>query len=72
MALGQGACDARRAPAVSRIKALAPWFELRAPVGGNTTINASRVTLKPDGATGALYLNEHGPSLRALYDLRSG
>ncbi len=54
----------------SRIKALAPWFELRTPVGGdNYTINASRVTLKPDTTTAELYLNEHGPSMRALYDL---
>ena len=54
----------------SRVKALARWFELRAPVGGDTyTINVSRVNLKPDATTGELYLDEHGPSLRALYDL---
>ena len=54
----------------SRVKALARWFELRAPVGGDTyTINVSRVALKPDATTGELYLNEHGPSLRAIYDL---
>jgi penicillin amidase len=54
----------------SRVKALARWFELRSPVGGDTyTINVSRVTLKPDATTGELYLDEHGPSLRALYDL---
>jgi penicillin amidase len=54
----------------SRVKALARWFELRAPVGGDTyTVNVSRVTMKPDAATGELYLDEHGPSLRALYDL---
>ena len=54
----------------SRVKPLAGWFELRAPVGGDTyTLNVSRVTLKPDPTTGELYLDEHGPSLRALYDL---
>jgi len=54
----------------SRVKALAPLFELRAPVGGDTyTVNVARVSLQPDPATGELYLNEHGPSLRALYDL---
>jgi len=54
----------------SRVKALANWFELRTPVGGDTyTVNVSRVGLKPDATTGELYLDEHGPSLRALYDL---
>jgi penicillin G amidase len=54
----------------SRVRWLAHWFELRAPVGGDTyTVNASRVGLKPDATTGELYLDEHGPSLRALYDL---
>jgi len=54
----------------SRIQPLAPWFETRAPVGGDTfTVNVSRVVLKPDAATGEPYLNDHGPSLRALYDL---
>lgn len=54
----------------SRVKALARWFELRTPVGGDTfTVNVSRVLYKPDAATGEYYLNEHGPSLRALYDL---
>lgn len=54
----------------SRVKALAPWFELRRPVGGDThTLNVSRVGLRPDDSTGELYLDEHGPSLRALYDL---
>ena len=54
----------------SRVKLLAPWFELRAPVGGDTyTLNVSRVSLRPDRTTGELYLDEHGPSLRALYDL---
>ncbi|MEO7151745.1 MAG: penicillin acylase family protein, partial [Burkholderiaceae bacterium] len=38
--------------------------------GGDTyTVNVSRVNLRPDPTTGELYLDEHGPSLRALYDL---
>ena len=54
----------------SRVKALAPWFELRTPVGGDThTVNVSRVGLKPDSSTGELFLNEHAASLRALYDV---
>ncbi len=54
----------------SRVPALARLFELRAPVGGDThTINVSRVGLKPDPVTDELYLDEHGPSLRAVYDL---
>ncbi|HEX6364314.1 MAG TPA: penicillin acylase family protein, partial [Albitalea sp.] len=49
---------------------LARWFELRTPVGGDSyTINVSRVSLRPDRSTGERYLDEHGPSLRALYDL---
>lgn len=54
----------------SKVRLLARWFELRAPVGGDTyTVNVSRVNLKPDATTGELYLDEHGPSLRAIYDL---
>ncbi len=54
----------------SRVPALARWFELRTPVGGDTfTVNVSRVSLKPDVTTGELYLDDHGPSLRALYDV---
>jgi penicillin G amidase len=54
----------------SRIKALAPLFELRTPTGGDTyTLNVGRVGVKPDATTGELYLNEHAPSLRAIYDL---
>jgi len=54
----------------SRVKLLARWFELRTPVGGDTyTVNVSRVLFKPDATTGELYLDEHGPSLRALYDV---
>lgn len=54
----------------SRVRALARWFEVRVPVGGDTySLNVSRVGLKPDPFTGELYLDEHGPSLRALYDL---
>ena len=52
------------------MKLLARWFELRTPVGGDTfTVNVSRVLFKPDATTGELYLDEHGPSLRALYDV---
>ncbi|HEX3138653.1 MAG TPA: penicillin acylase family protein, partial [Rhizobacter sp.] len=54
----------------SRVKPLNKWFELRTPVGGDTyTVNVSRVTLRPDPTTGEFYLDEHGPSFRALYDL---
>lgn len=54
----------------SRVKLLARWFELRTPVGGDSfTVNVSRVLFKPDATTGEVYLGEHGPSLRALYDL---
>jgi penicillin G amidase len=54
----------------SKVKPLARWFELRTPTGGDTfTVNVSRVSFRPDATTGELYLNEHGPSLRALYDL---
>ncbi|MFZ2651545.1 MAG: penicillin acylase family protein, partial [Burkholderiaceae bacterium] len=55
---------------LSNVALLAPWFELRTPVGGDTyTVNVSRVGLRPLARTGELYLDEHGPSLRALYDL---
>lgn len=54
----------------SRVKLLSKWFELRTPVGGDTySVNVSRVSLRPDVTTGELYLDEHGPSFRALYDL---
>ena len=54
----------------SRVKGIAPLFELRVPTGGDTyTLNVGRVGVKPDGTTGELYLNEHAPSLRAIYDL---
>ena len=54
----------------SHVPLLAGLFELRAPVGGDTqTVNVSRVGLKPDADTGELYMDEHGPSLRALYDV---
>jgi penicillin G amidase len=52
------------------VAALARGFELRTPAGGDTyTLNVSRVALVPDKATGELYLGDHGPSLRAIYDL---
>lgn len=70
MALGPRACGAVRAPALSRAPLLARAFELRTPVGGDTdTINVSRVGLRPEAITGELYLDEHGPGLRALYDV---
>ena len=54
----------------SRFKPLAPLFESRVATGGDTwTLNVGRVGVKPDAVTGELYLNEHAPSLRALYDL---
>jgi penicillin G amidase len=54
----------------SRVGPLARLFELRTPTGGDTfTVNAGRVGLRADAATGERYLNEHGPSLRALYDI---
>lgn len=54
----------------SKVRPLARFFELRAPVGGDTyTVNVGRVNLKADSVTGEHYLDEHGPSLRALYDL---
>jgi len=50
----------------SKVKALAPWFELRAATGGdNYTVNVARYHLKGDEP----YLNEHAASLRAIYDL---
>ena len=54
----------------SRVKPLARWFEQRVPAGGDTyTVNVGRVSLKADSGTGEFYLDEHGPSLRGLYDL---
>jgi penicillin amidase len=49
----------------SRVAPLARLFELQAPVPGDTyTVNAMRVVLRD----GSLH-NDHGPSLRALYDV---
>ena len=54
----------------SKVKLLAKWFEVRAPVGGDSyTVNVGRVSLKADSTTGEFYLDEHGPSLRGRYDL---
>jgi penicillin amidase len=58
----------------SNVGALARWFETRTPVGGDTyTVNVSKVMLRSDPAsdarTGGPYRSEHGPSLRAIYDL---
>ena len=53
----------------SRVAPLRPLFELSAPSAGDThTVNVGRVRLRPDWA-GDLYTNDHGPGLRALYDL---
>ena len=53
----------------SRVGLLRPLFEIAHPVGGDTySVNVARVRLTPDWA-GALYTDDHGPSLRALYDL---
>lgn len=53
----------------SRVAALRHFFELKTPVGGDTyTVNVSRVNLRPDWA-GALYTDDHGPSLRTLMDV---
>lgn len=50
----------------SRVRALAPMFELRVASGGdNYTVNVARYHLKGDEP----YLNEHAASLRAIYDL---
>ncbi|KPF51087.1 hypothetical protein D621_12675 [beta proteobacterium AAP51] len=54
----------------SRVPVLVRLFELRTPLGGDThTVNVSRVNLRPDRLTGDLFHSDHGPSLRALYDL---
>jgi penicillin amidase len=54
----------------THVKPLARWFELRSPAGGDSlTINVGRVSFGPDPVTGELYLDEHAPSLRAIYDL---
>jgi len=54
----------------SNVKLLARWFEQRHPVGGDSyTVNVSKVSMRPDPATGEFYLDEHGPSLRGRYDL---
>ena len=50
----------------SKVKPLARWFELRVSTGGdNYTVNVARYSLKGEEP----YLNEHAPSLRAIYDL---
>jgi penicillin G amidase len=54
----------------SRVRWLAPLFEVRVPTGGDTfAVNHSRVAYKADATTGERYLNEHAASLRALYDV---
>lgn len=50
----------------SKVKTLAPGFELRVATGGDTyTVNVGRYHLKGDEP----YLSEHAASLRAIYDL---
>lgn len=54
----------------SKVAALARFFEVQAPTGGDThSVNATRVTLNPGPVGSHTYASEHGPSLRALYDL---
>lgn len=54
----------------SRVPLLARWFEQRVATAGDTfTVNASRVVLREAAAGGDLYWTDHGPSLRAIYDL---
>ncbi len=53
----------------SRVPLLRPFFELSAPSGGDPYgINVASVRFAPDWA-GERYQSDHGPSLRALYDL---
>ncbi len=53
----------------SRVPALARFFELAVPMGGDThSVIATRVSLRPDAA-GRLYDSDHAASLRAVYDL---
>lgn len=53
----------------SRVPLLRPLFELSSPAHGDTfTLNVSRVRLRADWA-GDFYTADHGPALRALYDL---
>lgn len=54
----------------SRVKALAPAFEPDTPTAGDSfTLNATRVNLKAHPRTGERYWSDHGPSLRAVYDV---
>lgn len=53
----------------SRVALLRPLFELSSPASGDTfTVNVSRVRLRADWV-GDFYTADHGPALRALYDL---
>ncbi|MCA3241250.1 MAG: penicillin acylase family protein [Rubrivivax sp.] len=54
----------------SRVGGLDRLFELRVPMGGDThTVSATRVGLRPERRTGALFHIDHSASLRAVYDL---
>ena len=70
---GAGATRMWRAASTGRSRASRRWrrcSKLRVPSGGDSyTVNVGRVGVKPDATTGELYLNEHAPSLRAIYDL---
>ncbi len=55
----------------SKVSALARWFEVRVPTAGDSyTVNATRVSLRALPGDAENYLSDHGPSLRALYDLK--
>jgi penicillin amidase len=51
----------------SNVAALAPLFDIRVPVPGDTyTVNVGRYSLRDEAEP---FSSRHGPSLRALYDL---
>ena len=55
----------------SKVPALARWFEVRVPTAGDSySVNATRVSLRALPGDADNYLSDHGPSLRALYDLK--
>ena len=54
----------------SKVSALARFFEVSVPTGGDAnSINAMRVSLDAAASSPRSYSTEHGPSLRALYDV---
>lgn len=53
---------------LSNVKALAPWFEVRTPTGGDPyTLNVGQYHLDKRDAP---FANRHAASLRAIYDLK--